>query len=202
MATQFLISLLSYRQSVRGQGDGELRLHHGSVDLIEAWFTSTATALNVQKPVLSVNGSSFAALELYNGGVASGLRRSHLSTQGGKTALLSANDDGTVDIKKGLEMDHASGVVDFPNGLSIGGAGAGSIADNRGKSIITGPESRSNVAYGKLATPDQVTVTLATDGLLKILYQATWQESIAGAAGAAIFIGSNQLQAYNEGGAY
>lgn len=65
----------------------------------------------------------------------------------------------------------------------------------RGKSIIATTESRTNTAYGTLATPDQVTgIVLPTDGLIFVMYQATWQASVSSAARAAIFIGSNQLK--------
>lgn len=64
----------------------------------------------------------------------------------------------------------------------------------RGKSIIATTESRTNVAYGTLTTPDQVSVTLPTDGLLFVAYQATWQNSVSSAGRAAIFLGANQLQ--------
>ena len=65
----------------------------------------------------------------------------------------------------------------------------------RGKSIIVTTESRANVAYGLLPTPDRVqNVVLPTDGLIAVLYQATWQESVLSAGKAAIFIGANQLQ--------
>lgn len=65
----------------------------------------------------------------------------------------------------------------------------------RGKANIATSESRTNAAYGTLTTPDQVaSVVLPTDGLIAVVYQALWQESVAGAARAAIFIGANQLQ--------
>lgn len=64
---------------------------------------------------------------------------------------------------------------------------------DQGKSIIATSESRTNVAYGLLTTPDRVqNVVMPTDGLIAVLYQATWQESVNGAARAAIFIGANQ----------
>lgn len=64
----------------------------------------------------------------------------------------------------------------------------------RGKSIIATTESRTNVAYGTLTTPDQVTgIVLPTDGLITVAYQATWQESVNAAASAALFVGANQL---------
>lgn len=65
----------------------------------------------------------------------------------------------------------------------------------RGKVNIVTTESRTNVAYGLMPTPDRVTgVVLPTDGLICVAYQATWQESVAAAAQAAIFIGANQLK--------
>jgi hypothetical protein len=64
-----------------------------------------------------------------------------------------------------------------------------------GNSIIGTTESRTNVAYGTLTTPDQVAnVVVPTNGVVAVLYQATWQESVLGAGRAAIFIGSNQLK--------
>lgn len=65
----------------------------------------------------------------------------------------------------------------------------------RGKTVTATTESRTNVAYGTMTTADQVTgIVLTTDGLIAIGYQATWQESVNGAASAAIFIGATQLQ--------
>lgn len=65
----------------------------------------------------------------------------------------------------------------------------------RGKAIIATSEARTNTAYGTLTTPDQVTgIVLPTDGLIAIAYQALWQESVNGAASAAIFVGANQLK--------
>lgn len=67
---------------------------------------------------------------------------------------------------------------------------------SRGAVSITTSESRTNIAYGTMPTPDQVTgIVLPTNGLIAVWYQAAWQESIAGSARAAIFLGSNQLQA-------
>lgn len=64
----------------------------------------------------------------------------------------------------------------------------------RGKSIVATEESRTNVAYGLLTTPDRVqSIVVPTDGLLAIGYFAQWKNSIASAGRAAIFIGANQL---------
>jgi hypothetical protein len=66
----------------------------------------------------------------------------------------------------------------------------------RGKSIIATTEARTNTAYGLMTTPDRVTgLVLPTDGLIAVLYQATWAESVAGAAAAEIFLGSNAVVA-------
>jgi hypothetical protein len=65
----------------------------------------------------------------------------------------------------------------------------------RGASIIAASESRTNTAYGTLTTPDQVAnVVLPSNGLIAVVYQAMWQESVAGAGRAALFIGANQLK--------
>lgn len=76
-----------------------------------------------------------------------------------------------------------------------GGFNADSLV-RRGKSIISTTGTRSSTAYGFLNDAnDHVQVVLPTDGLIIVRYQATWQEAVAGAARAAIFIGANQLKA-------
>src|SRR6266496_5146863 len=68
----------------------------------------------------------------------------------------------------------------------------------RGKSIIATSESRTNAAYGLMPTPDCVqNVVMPTDGLIFISYQATWQQSVASAAFAAIFLNAVQLKREN-----
>lgn len=70
----------------------------------------------------------------------------------------------------------------------------------RGKSIIAQSEARTNTAYGLMTTPDRVSgIVLPTDGLICIGYQATWFESVIGAARAAIFIGATQLKIATNG---
>lgn len=64
----------------------------------------------------------------------------------------------------------------------------------RGKSIIATTEARTNVAFGLMPTPDQVNeLVVPTDAVICVLAQMTWQESVAGAASAALLIGANQL---------
>lgn len=65
----------------------------------------------------------------------------------------------------------------------------------KGATSFGGSESRTNAAYGTMPTPDQVSgLVLPSPGLIQVWFQATWQESVAGAAFGAIFIGSNQLK--------
>jgi len=89
-------------------------------------------------------------------------------------------------------------------------AGAASAAsftylDRRPKSAgftsIAAVESRTNTAYGTLTTPDQVNqLVVPANALVEVFYQATWQEAVAQAGRAAIFIGANQLKVATESG--
>lgn len=75
------------------------------------------------------------------------------------------------------------------------GTGWMPLNTQKGKSIIPGQETRTNVAYGLMTTPDRVqNIVLPTDGLLAIAFKAIWRESVDGAARAALFIGANQLK--------
>jgi hypothetical protein len=66
------------------------------------------------------------------------------------------------------------------------------VAGYRGSANIPGADSRTNVAFGNLTTPDQVTgIVLPTDGLIAVAYQAQFQSSVIGAGQAGLFLGSN-----------
>lgn len=66
---------------------------------------------------------------------------------------------------------------------------------SRGSAVIATDESRTNVAYGLLTTPDRVqNVVVAAGQILCVAYQAEWASSAVQAGRAAIFIGSNQLR--------
>lgn len=87
----------------------------------------------------------------------------------------------------------ASGKLADADKLGLTGGGV----TRRGKSIIAGAESTSATTYaiGNLTTPDRVqNVVLPTDGLIVVLYQAIWQNTVASNGRAAIFIGANQLK--------
>ena len=93
----------------------------------------------------------------------------------------------------------ANGNIDAVNLSNVLAAAVGvnlSGQTVKGSSIIATSESRTNTAYGTLPTPDQITgIVLPANALLRVWYNATWQESVASAARAAIFVGTNQLQA-------
>lgn len=68
----------------------------------------------------------------------------------------------------------------------------------KGAVSISASESTSSTSYTTLNTPDQVTgIVLPSNGLIRVWYWATWQESVAGGAAAAIFIGANQAKSYD-----
>jgi hypothetical protein len=68
-----------------------------------------------------------------------------------------------------------------------------------GKSVIATEETRTNTAYGTLATPDVVRSVTVPDGALVLVgYQAKWKNSVASTARAALFLGATQLQARND----
>lgn len=67
----------------------------------------------------------------------------------------------------------------------------------RGKSIIATEESRTNVAYGLLTTPDRVSsIVLPTDGLIRVTFRALVKNSVASAGSVALFVGANQLKKF------
>lgn len=68
-------------------------------------------------------------------------------------------------------------------------------------SIIATEEVRTNVAFGTLTTPDELEIILPANGLIAIAYQATWKESVSGAARAAIFLNEVQLKVATTGAA-
>jgi hypothetical protein len=121
-----------------------------------------------------------------------------------------ARGSGEVAVRNDLValLAEFNGNIDDSNiksGAGINGAklGAGTVTPDRhsagvvatGKSVIATSEARTNVAYGTLTTPDQVSsIVLPTDGVICVLFQATWQESVADTGRAAIFIGANQLK--------
>lgn len=81
------------------------------------------------------------------------------------------------------------------------GTGWAEVLSSRGKSIIPTTETRTNVAYGLMPTPDRVQgIVLPTDGLIAVWYHALWHGGGAAASPrAAIFIGASQLRVPQDG---
>lgn len=100
-----------------------------------------------------------------------------------------------------------NGNIDTANLKAGAGIVAGQLADadklglttttttRRGKSIIATEETRTNAAFGLLATPDQVpNVAVSQDAIVIVSFKALWKESVAQAGRAALFIGGNQFK--------
>lgn len=63
-------------------------------------------------------------------------------------------------------------------------------------SITTAPEVRTNSVYGLMATPDRISgLHLPPNGKFVIGFSGTWQNSVASAGRAAIFLGAVQMKA-------
>jgi hypothetical protein len=125
-------------------------------------------------------GNNFARTEVLTGTPTSGAT---LANRNG-AASLSVNSIRLADILVG------AGVTSITNGV---------IKDRRpktrGKSIISGTESRTSTSYITMPTADQVNeIVVPTDALLAIAFQGAWQQSNASTAFASIFIGANQLK--------
>lgn len=72
----------------------------------------------------------------------------------------------------------------------------------KGASNIATSQNTGSTTFTTLATPDQVTgIVLPSPGLIQVLYQATWAESVSGAASSAIFVGANQVVIAHPSGA-
>lgn len=95
----------------------------------------------------------------------------------------------------------ANGNIDASNMTAAGAQAVGanqSAQTVKGSSIVATTQTTTSTSFTTLGTPDQVSsVVLATAGLLRIWYQATWVTSSNGTAQAAIFVGSNQLKVNN-----
>ncbi len=60
---------------------------------------------------------------------------------------------------------------------------------------LPGTDTTSSVSFTVMPNPDEVEVTVPTGGLIQVGFQAQWQETVAAAGRAALFIGGNQLKA-------
>lgn len=134
-------------------------------------------------PELSAGGSSFARVEWLVGTEAAGATIGVGGNRNGAAALPASS-------LRLADVLQTVGEVSIP---------AANIFDRRpktrGHTNIATTETRTNTAYGVMPTADQVTeIVLASDALIVVAYQATWQEAGLYAARAAIFVNSTQLK--------
>src|ERR1700756_5006204 len=87
-----------------------------------------------------------------------------------------------------LDASNISATLAQSAGVNQGGL------TTKGAVSIGASQSTSSTSYTTLSTPDQVAgVTLPTNGLIAVWYQAAWSESAPNVARAALFVGSNQV---------
>jgi hypothetical protein len=114
-----------------------------------------------------------------------------LGQQNSIADAATANSFNTIQTWANGNIDEAN----LTNGIvqKLGVNNSGNVG--RGSAVIATTEARSNTAYGLMTTPDRVQgIVLPSAGYLLVLYHAYWNESVDGAARAAIFVGANQLQ--------
>lgn len=110
----------------------------------------------------------------------------------------------TTTTRSGIHVPTAANIgTDFATGLlqMANEADSANMIRSFKNVAIPGSESRTNVAYGLMPTPDRVqSLVLPTNGLIVIAYQAIASSSVSSAGKAAIFIGANQLKVGSLGG--
>jgi len=147
------------------------------VDVVEIQISDSAYAGVTDSAALTVLTGTPSGSPVAPSLSASSLALANLAVAANATQILTAN------------------ITDRRSQVRFGTISPAYGAPWSGSSIIAATESRTNTAYGTLTTPDQVAgLVLPTNGIIEVLYQATWQESVTGAARAAIFIGANQMQ--------
>ncbi len=133
-----------------------------------------------------LSGSSFARFEWLTGTETSGANLTNLTG----AAALPANSLNLAYV----QQDVGEASIE-PEDILLAAPRSGQSAHNAGATNIAAAQSITSTTYTTLATPDQVpNIVLPTNGLIRVGYQATWQESVSGAARAAIFVGANQFK--------
>lgn len=158
-------------------------------DSVGDYFSHTGLAANFET-IDEHDHTVGKGVKIPNGGLAAGSVGSSEIQDG--SVLTAKIGDGQVTPAKLSATAVTASVLD-PTLAGILGVSSGGVI-HRGKSIIATNEIRSSNSYGVMTTPDRVTgVVLPTDGLIFVLYQATWKESVVSQARAALFLNSNQV---------
>lgn len=109
-------------------------------------------------------------------------------------ALTIGSSNATQDPKIKTNFETLSGLLNSENKIPNTSLAANKFTWYTPKVIAT-EETRENVAFGTLATADEVkSVVLPENGLLALAFKAIWKSSVKEAGRAAIFIGANQLK--------
>lgn len=112
-------------------------------------------------------------------------------SDGSNWKVVGVRPDG--DIATTELADDAVTAAKLTDAVKVGLSEPGIV--RRDSCMIATQESRTNTAYGKLTTPDEIeNVVLEVDGFIEIDFLAIWECSVADAGRAAIFIGENQLK--------
>jgi len=105
------------------------------------------------------------------------------------------NPNSTEDPKIKAAIKAYNESLNSSNKLEGSSLAAGVLGRFYTPTVIATEQTRENVAFGKLTTPDEVaSVVLPSNGLIAIGYAAKWKSSVAGAGRAAIFLGASQLK--------
>jgi len=173
--------------------DGSLWLPLG---LIPASTSTSASVISGQAMI--VTGSSAVTITLPS--ATTGAMVAVVNRSTGVTTVSGSNIQGpglssASSFTLGITGAYASLLSDGTNWIVMAGGPSAGMPIGGGSTNISTSQSTSSTSYTTLSTADQVTgLVVPTNGLIAVWYQATWSESVAGAARAAIFIGSNQLK--------
>jgi hypothetical protein len=109
------------------------------------------------------------------------------------------NPNSTEDPKIKTILSGYNESLDASNKLEAKSLSAGALGRWYAPVEIATKQERENVAFGKLATPDEVaSVVLPANGLIVVGYRAKWESSVASAGRAAIFLSAVQLKSSTE----
>lgn len=107
--------------NLAGDGSDLHAMFQALADSIEAMMNS-ALVLNAAPtaPFFVADSATSAGLSMRDSGATAGLRRSYVINDDGHTYLRHPNDADAAVVNVGWDYNHLTGVVDHPNGLTVG----------------------------------------------------------------------------------